>query len=170
MNIKIELLKEHSKKQTMAVVKYIGDDKNRFDELMKLFLSDNYRVGQRAAWVVVFASEKHPHLIKPYFKTMLLNLDKPVHDAVKRNTLRILQNFAIPKSLHSLAIKQCFLMITPDQPIAVKVFAMTVLANIAKSHPELNNELAFQIERQLPFASPGFISRAKKVLKFIRID
>ena len=41
MNLKEEILKEHSKKQCDAIVKYIGNDKKRFAELMKLFLKAN---------------------------------------------------------------------------------------------------------------------------------
>ena len=52
MNLREALLKEHSKKQMLKIVKYIGNDQQRFDELMKLFLESEYRITQRAAWPV----------------------------------------------------------------------------------------------------------------------
>ena len=55
-----------------------------------------------------------------------------------------------------------------DEPIAVKVFAMTVAANICKHEPELKNELQLVIEDQLENASAGFRARAKKVFKQLR--
>jgi hypothetical protein len=53
------------------------------------------------------------------------------------------------------------------EPIAVKVFSMTVLANLSKSSPDIKKELRIAIEDQLPYGSAGFVSRAKKVLKEI---
>lgn len=165
MNLREELLREHSKKQTMRIVEYIGDDKERFAELINLFLTDVYRVGQRAAWPVSYCGRAYPELITPYIKKMLKNLDNPLHDSVKRNTVRVLQNFHIPKSLQGLAVKQCFRLVEGNEPIAIKVFSITLLGNIAKEHPELKHELKMLIETQLAYASTGFLSRATKVLK-----
>jgi len=50
MDIKTALLEEHSKAQTLRIVKYIGTDQKRFDTLMELFYKEEYRVVQRAAW------------------------------------------------------------------------------------------------------------------------
>ena len=165
MNLREELLREHSKKQTMRIVNYVGDDKERFAELINLFLKDGYRVGQRAAWSVSYCGRAHPELITPYIKIMLKNLNNPVHDSVKRNTVRVLQNFDIPKSLQGLAVKQCMRLVEGNEPIAIKVFSITLLGNIAKQHPGLKHELKLLIETQIPFASTGFLSRANKVLK-----
>ena len=49
MNIRDEILREHSKAQCLRIAQYIGEDKQRFDELMYLFLNDEYRVCQRVA-------------------------------------------------------------------------------------------------------------------------
>ncbi len=165
MNLREALLKEHTKTNTTRIVDYIGDDKNRFAELIDLFFNDVYRVGQRAAWPVSYSGRAHPELITPYIKKMLKNLENPVHDSVKRNTLRVLQNFDIPKSLQGLAVKQCIRMVESNEPIAIKVFSITLLGNIAKQHPELKSELRMLIETQIPYASKGFLSRASKVLK-----
>lgn len=165
MKLREELLREHSKKQTMRIVEFIGDDKELFAELMNLFLTDVYRVGQRAAWSVSYCARAHPELITPYIKKMLKNLDNPVHDSVKRNTVRVLQNFHIPQSLHGLAVKQCFRLVERNEPVAIKVFSITLLGNIAKEHPELKHELKMLIEAQIPYSRKGFLSRATKVLK-----
>ncbi len=166
MNLREEILREHSKAQTLKIVNYIGNDKERFAELMNLFLGNTYRVTQRAAWVVSNCAEAHPELIKPYLKRMLNYLSKPVHDAVKRNTIRTLQDIAIPKKLQGKATDICFqFLCSNDETIAVKVFSMTVLHNLSKEHPDLKNELRIAIEEQMPYASAGFKSRGKKILK-----
>ena len=91
MSLKEEILKEHSKFHTTYLANKIGPSQEAFDELMELFLGDEYRVTQRAAWLVSHCVDAHPWLIKNHLKFILENLQKPVHVAVKRNTVRILK-------------------------------------------------------------------------------
>src|SRR5450432_171027 len=101
MNLEEALLKEHSKKQCDKIVHFIGSSKERFAELMKLFFAGEYRVTQRAAWPMSYCVRNHPQLIQPYFKKLLGNLEKnDLHDALKRNTVRLLQDVEIPKKHH----------------------------------------------------------------------
>lgn len=169
MNIKDEILREHSKQQAIKIASYIGTDPDRFDELMHLFFDREYRTSQRAAWVVSHCLDKHPELAKPHLEKMVLNLRNEVHVAVVRNTLRVLQFMDIPDEVLGEATDICFtIMESGSQPIAVKVFAMTVLANICKKLPDLKNELTLLIEDQMPFASAGFRSRGTKILRRLR--
>ena len=167
MNLRAEILKEHSKKQTQKIATFIGDNEKLFAELMDLFFANEYRVTQRAAWVVSKCYDQHPKLLTVYLKPLIENLSHShLHDAVKRNTLRILQFVELALELQGLAFQNCMnLFISAEEPIAVKVFAMTVLSNICKQEPDLKNEVKIVIENQLPYASAGFKSRAKKVLK-----
>ncbi len=169
MNLRTELLKEHSKTQAVRIADYIGSDSDKFALLMQLFLSDDYRVTQRASWVVSHCADRYPHLIQPYLSQLIANLRNNVHVAVRRNTVRILQDISIPDQLIGETADICFQFLeSRDEPVAVKVFAMTILGNICDKIPELKNELALIIEDQLPYASAGYKSRAKKVLKKIR--
>lgn len=121
---------------------------------------------QRAAWVVSHCADKYPELIEPYIEPMILNLKKNITVAVQRNTLRVLQEREMPDSIIGDAADICFKILeSAKEPIAVKVFAMTLLANICKKVPELKNELKILIEDQLPYGSAGFKSRANKILK-----
>ena len=166
MDFKKELLKEHSKKQTTKIVNYIGHDPKRFNLLVKAFLSGPYRVTQRAAWPLSNCVRACPGLINPHLKSVLKMLDKKdAHVAVKRNILRLLQDIEIPKKFYGVLADKCFELMDPQEAIAVRVFSMSVLAAIAQKEPDLKRELRILIEDQLPFASAGFLSRAKKVLK-----
>jgi hypothetical protein len=169
MNILDALKKEHSKAQCNKIVTYIGNSPVRYAELVNIFLKGPYRITQRAAWPLSVCIEYHPQLIKPHLKHILKNLKNAhVHDAVKRNTVRLLQYVDIPKSLQGLVVAECFdLFLNRREPIAVRVFAMDVLGRIAKGHPDLGNELKLQIEDDLPMSSPAFRSRAKKVLAML---
>jgi hypothetical protein len=166
MDILQLLRSEHSKKQTDRIVRYIGDDPTRFAVLMALFFKGEYRITQRAAWPLSYCVRAHPALIGPYFKRLLDNLArKDIHVAVIRNTLRLLQDVDIPKRFHGRIMSTCFDFIqSPETPIALKVFSLTILANLSSVYPEIRGELKLIIEEQWEHATPGFRSRAKKVL------
>lgn len=166
MSLRKEILKEHSKQHTVYLANKIGPDQEAFDELMEFFLGDEYRVTQRAAWVVSHCIDAHPWLIKKHLRSIIENLQKSVHVAVKRNTVRILQFVEIPEGLMGIAAEICFRYLNSGrEPVAVKEFSMTVLFNIVQVYPELSEELEISIEEQMPFGSGGFKSRGRKVLK-----
>jgi hypothetical protein len=166
MNLREEMLKEHSKKNTIRLTAWIGEDKKRFTELMNLFLHDEYRVVQRSAWIVNQVAGDHPEWIKPWLKKMLEYCKQPVHDAVKRNVIRILQDIDIPENLRGVAATVCFdFLASPKEPVAVKVFSMTVLANIVQFEPDMKKELVLLIEEQMDLEKPAFRSRGAKILK-----
>lgn len=166
MNIKTALLKEHSKKQCAAIVKFIGKDQKKFDELFDLFLHDEYRVVQRAGWPISYCVEKYPDLIKKHFAKLLKNVEKKgIHDAVKRNTVRLLQYVEIPEKFHGQVMGLCFRYISsPAEPVAVKAFSITVLQNLAKQYPEIINEIKLVIEERWNYETVAFKTRAKKLL------
>ncbi len=166
MDIQKELLKRHSRQQTNKIVRYIGSDPARFKMLIHTLLEGSKLIAQRAAWSLSNCVESRPALIKPHLNKVLKMLDREdIHDAVKRNIVRLLQYIEIPKRLYGTVADKCFLLMDPKEPIAVRVFAMTVLANIAREEPGLKKELRIVIEDQLPYASAGFLSRARKVLR-----
>jgi len=136
---------------------------------LEIYFEGPYRVTQRAAYPLGICVERYPELIKPHLKKLLDFLKKPgIHDAVKRNTMRMLQFTDIPKRNYSKVMEICFgYLQNKTEPVAVKVFAMTVLSNITKGEPDLQKELRIIIEDQLPYSTPAFSSRAAKVLKHI---
>lgn len=161
--LKDVLFKEHKDR----IIAYIGKDKDRFATLMRLFFTADNRIAQRAAWPMSFCVRDHPELIAPYYKQLLDNLDrKDIHAAVVRNTIRLLQDVDIPKKFHGRVMNKCFdLVQSPESPIAVKAFSLTVLSNLSADYPEIAGELKLVIEDQWDEATPAFRSRAKRVLK-----
>lgn len=169
MRLREEILKEHSKHQTNRIIKWIGNDQKKFDELVSLFLKGEYRVTQRAGWPLSYIAVEHPQLIKKHLKKLLLNLSNTdLHPAVIRNTVRLLQFIHIPSDLQGLCTDTCFRLLNDKkQPIAIRVFSMTVLGNCCMEYPELKQELQLSIEAQLPYSTSGFRSRARKVMNQI---
>jgi hypothetical protein len=171
VNIKEALLKEHSKRNSLAIANFIGDDKVRFAELMDLFLNSEYRITQCTAYAMLFVSDKHIELFKPYIGLLLNNLEgKKVHIAVKRNTIRLFQNLHIPKKFQGQAATICLEYLeSATEAIAVKCFAMKVIANICETEPDLIPELQILVENQYPYGSAGFKARSKHIFKQLKI-
>jgi hypothetical protein len=171
MDLRSEILAEHSRTQSLRIAKWIGTNADRFNQLLQLFLRDEYRVVQRSAWVVRLVAEKHPALLAPHLPAIAGSIeaeDAPV--AVKRNVLGVLQNISIPETLHGPVMNSCFRFLEdPLETVAVKSFSMTVLANLAKDYPEIKNEIRLLVEDQLENnPTPGIRSKARKVLKEIQ--
>ena len=166
MDIRQALMDEHSKRQTMAIVEFIGDDAQRFAELMKLFFAGEYRLTQRAAWPMNYCAERRPELIHPYLPKLLDCLERDdVHDAVKRNVVRLLQYIEIPRRLMGKVYALCVDLINDAyEPVAVRAFALTVAARIAKSEPDLMNELRLVVRKHLPHTTAAFQKRAREIL------
>ena len=75
--------------------------------------------------------DRHPHLLTPHLEAIILNLRESTSDAIKRNTVRVLQNTEIPDDLLGVTADILFtIMENRNEPIAVRVFTMTVLYNI----------------------------------------
>lgn len=167
MKLREQILKEHSKANCDAIVKWIGDSQQRFDELFHLFLNDEYRVVQRAGWPLSYAAQAHPSFIKRHFSKLLKNLQKPgIHNAVKRNTIRLLQDVDIPTRFQGQVMDTCFGYInSPTEEVAVKAFALTVLDNLSQQYPEIKPELKTIIGDRWDYETAAFKTRAKKILK-----
>ena len=167
MKLRDQILKEHTKVNCDQIVKWVGDSQQRFDELFDLFLNDEYRVVQRAGWPLSNAVKAHPEFIQKHFSKLLKNLQKPNHHiAVKRNTVRLLQEVDIPPRFQGQVMDICFEYISsPSEAIAVKAFALTILENLSKKYPEIKPELKTIIEDRWDYETAAFHSRAKKILK-----
>jgi len=164
--IQKSLLKPQTKENKDSVVNYVIDNPKEIDKLMSCFFSEEPLLNQRASWPMSVIGEKRPDILLPYLSRMLKKLDNPVHDAIIRNTLRVMQTMDIPEELEGIVYDKCFnYLIDQNKAPAIRAFAITVLSNIAIKYPDLKEELSKTIELYYPQGSKGFQSRARKELK-----
>ena len=166
MILREEILKEHSKTHALTIANYACESKESFKELMQCFLDDEYRLAQRAAWSVSWAAKEKPDMIYPHIKDLVSVLQKKnVHDAVIRNSVRVLQEIEIPEKYHGEVMNACFEFLEkPSTPVAIKAFSLTTLFNLSKDYPEIKPELKLIINDRLDYETAAFKSRAKKIL------
>lgn len=164
-----QLLKEHSRANAEIVANHVGDDQQRFNELMRCMLQGERTLAQRAAFSVGIVGGRHPHLLPPHLDRMLRILDRPVHDAIHRNVIGLLQTCELPRRLHARIIAAVFPRIAdPGQPIAVRAFSITVAQRLVVLHPDLRGEFELLLEQAM-HANPGpaIRSRARKAISLL---
>ncbi|WP_215224293.1 hypothetical protein [Echinicola shivajiensis] len=166
MDVLLHLQEGYSKTRSMEVVKYVGDDKDRFAHLFDVFVKSSYRISQRAAHPIALIVERNPVLLLPYYTEVIDLLKRSdVHDAVKRNIFRMLQNQDVPMKFEGEILDLAFAFLVDNkQPIAIRVFSMQVVFNLSVKYPEIKEELRIVLEDMLPYGSAGIRNRAKKIL------
>ncbi|MDF1739443.1 MAG: hypothetical protein P1U86_09815 [Verrucomicrobiales bacterium] len=174
MNIREALLEEHSRSQSDLISAYIGNHRHRFAELISLVYTNEDPLARRAAWTMGHCCREHPELIVPHLDRLIEFLAEPgIHPAIVRNAFLVLQTVDIPAALQGRIFNLCYECIDAcEQTIATRVYAMTILAGICRSEPELAGEVELLITQHFRDGSPGFKSRARHIrreLKKLRV-
>lgn len=166
MNILEALKAERSKDQMDRIAIYIGNDPERFAELMEQLLRGDAKIQEWAAWAFSHCIDRYPELGLPYLEELMVLLRQDNHPAVPRAVLRYFQNLSFPEEMLGPLYEICFdWMCNPQKPSAIRVFSMSTLLRIVYQVPELKGELKLAIETHLPWGSAGFKNRGGKVLK-----
>lgn len=165
MNLKEETLIADHKDQVIKVAAWVGNDPKKFHKVVLMMVGKDPDLAKRAAWVFSHCADEYPHLVKPHIKPIVNNLFKTQEDAVKRASVRNLQFTDIPESMWGKTVEIGFdFLQSHTEPIAVKVFAMTMLYNLSNAIPEIKQELKIIIEDQIPLSTAGFQNRGTKIL------
>lgn len=171
MKLRDAILKEHSKAQKDKIVAWVGNSQTRFDELIKLMLTDkDEKVTQRAAYPMSYCVEAHPSLVTKHLGKLIKNIsNKEQHNAILRNTFRALDLIAIPEKFHGVVMNICFDSIqSPEEHIAVKSYALSILDKLSRIYPDISPELKLIIQERWNYETAAFHSRGRKILKRLK--
>ena len=164
-----QLLKEHSRSNTDKIANAIGNDPVEFKKIIDIFYKEEAPLPQRSAWLLIVANDKYPELLKPYLKLFIDTVQTFKVPTVKRGMLQVLSLHKIPEKQQGKLLNISFgYVLSSDETLAVKVFSLQCIGNIAKEHPEIIPELKAAIEDQLPKTTAGFHARARLVLKSLK--
>lgn len=143
MDLRKNILAEHSKAMKLRIARFIGDDQGRFDELMACMLSEDPVLSQRAAWPLSEAAVAHPRLIKKHWGKLVRELGRSErHPAVARNILRIFEPLEVPEKYAAQVLDLCYGFIRSEAvPVAIRAYAITVAASISNKYPDLKKEM-----------------------------
>jgi hypothetical protein len=170
MNIRQQLLKEHSRKNGDLIEDYVVHTPGAVIELMACFFSDETKVAQRSSQVVGNLGRHHPEMLQPWWEEMIEAGEAPIHIAIRRNVARYFceLELPIPKKLESRIVDSFTRWSTmSDVPVAVAVFAMQFVADRHTKFPKHAKSIKKEIESRMESnsATPGFLNRGRKILK-----
>jgi hypothetical protein len=166
-NLQDFLLDEISKSNMRKLAIVATENQDLITKLWDFAISDEEPLNWRAAWAIKAIWEQNPSLIEPYIEPMIVALPRLKKDGVKREFLRMIQEYPLPENEEHLGILLdcCFLWLAaPAEPIAVKIHSMVILLQISKKIPEIKRELIHTIEVAMQEGSAGIVNRGRRTL------
>ena len=163
-----KILNDSGKKTIYRVAGIAGTDANAFEQLLELSLTDKSPMCNRAARAMYLCLEKDIFLIEPHVGRIVRTLPDLKNESLRGNFIKMFTICNLPEDEDDLGgmINICFdFMNMSMKRIAAKVYCMEVLYRICEFLPELKGELYWTIKNQMPYSTPGFISRGRKIIK-----
>lgn len=170
----LDVLSESRTSEKMrTIVDYIGKNKVRYRALMKVLFSDEFgkqrKVPMYAAWTMTHVLDAVPHLMQDYWAEMIAHLDKEkLHPTEIRSIVRSWSGQEIPEELKGTIVEMCFQFLADyETDVAVKVYSMTILADLVQEYPDLRNEFIAAVEALLEKPKASLNARARMAFKKI---
>lgn len=164
------LLQGQARNTVDEVILWAGDNPAKFKILVETMAGNlDQPIRDRASWALGYIAIDNPNLLKYHWDVFVnLLVNKKTSGPIKRNLVRFMQEVEVPDKYQGKVTDRCFELVNdPQEDIAIRAFAMTVLGNMVDKYPELGCELKISIEELLPYASAGLKNRAEKILKKI---
>ena len=172
MNLRDELLREHSARQTGRLADYAGAHPTALAELLHLFWYGEARERQLAADVLGRVGERRPRWLVPHLPGLLAAAQPGLgqHPAVRRAVARVLQFVSVPEEWQALAFDTCLALLrAPHEPVAIRAYALTAAARLAGPYPELAAEVLAAADMALSTTNSAALrSRAARALPKLR--
>ena len=172
MNLRTELLREHSARQTQRLADYACAHPTTLAELLQLFWYGAERERQRVADVLGWVGERRPKWLVPHLPGLLAAAQPSSgqHPAVRRAVARVLQFVPVPEEWQALAFDTCLAMLcAPREPVAIRAYALTAAARLVGTYPELAAEVLAAADNALTLTdSAALRSRATRELPKLR--
>ncbi|MCI1187267.1 hypothetical protein MON38_07530 [Hymenobacter sp. DH14] len=172
MNLRTELLREHSASQTQRLADYACAHPAALAELLQLFWYGAERERQLAADVLGWVGERKPKWLVPHLPGLLAAVQPgpEQHPAIRRAVVRVLQFVPVPEEWQALAFDTCLALLrAPREPVAIRAYALTAAARLADPYPELAAEVVAAAEAAVATTdSAALRSRATRELPKLR--
>ena len=172
MNLKEELLREHSKHQAVKLGVLLAADKSLLDAALSIMQKNEPDLSYRASYALLHAFEivlkTDAQGVLDQINEIIFHLRSYVHQGTQRNAIKILTLCPlklVEDNLGLLADICIDWLLSSQRSIAVKVHAMQVLYMICQIEPGLVPEARETIRQCLERnPSKGVQSRSKRIL------
>jgi len=164
-------LGDSSKALSLLTASMVYAEPSLFGVFLELTFQDEKQYAERASRVVCICSHTFPELFKPHCSRVIAGLRNLKSEGAMRNLLKTLAEVPVrfTKKDKSILLNLCFdYLVSNEYPVAVQVFSMQVLYNLSGEIPEIGEELYRILEEKIPDASPGYRSRARRIMLRMR--
>ena len=154
-----------SKERVLALTMGNSKPKELAATLWEMTMRNEHPLSWRAMWFLEHLGADNHEIVRPYLEEIVNEFTNFEFDGQKRSALKILQMFPVTDYDYGVVLNFCFdLILSNNEPIAIRSFAMQIVFDIAQIEPELKPELKHAIMLILPESSKGIKSKARKLL------
>lgn len=167
-NLSHSLSKDRSSENRQMWTTYLIKEQVELIHLTEL-LDAEHPIGMRFTWLLGHVLEENPKQIAPIVSYCFEHRNQWNFLGIKRTIAKMLWLAGVPEEIEGLVVDELFKwVLDPKIKVAVKVYSIDALCNLALKYPDLKEELLIVIDDQLDKNSVAFRARAKKVLKALK--
>lgn len=154
-----DILYDSYKLTIIKAAKLINDNPNLLEQIIELGLSNDRRYSTRALRTIYLLAEDNTDILRPYIHLFILNLSQTSNESIIFNIMHILTlyKFNFFKNYQNRLVDYCIKIKYIESKvirIAIKIYALQLLYNFSKIHPEFRQELNSIILCQMETDSP----------------
>lgn len=146
------------------VVAYVGNDPDRFNELMTGLTDDRPVVRMRSADAMEKVTRRHPKLLRAHQASLFEQLQIATQQEVRWHLAQLMPRMTWTEEEASDIVRVLTDWIAAETSTIVIVNALQAMFDLSAMHPRFRDELKALLETQLAADSPAVKSRAKKLL------
>ena len=175
MNLREQILKEHSVKNAELIAAYIEENPDELQKLLDCILLGDKKVAQYGSWVLSKFSEYFYIEFIPYLEFILSEVKTTKHVAVSRNFAKVFMiitgkkfiNYLSESDIDAIVDKSFSWIIEKEEKAAVIAFSIITLSNLMEKRSWIAIDLKQYIIDNISGSLPSFQSVGKRVLKKI---
>lgn len=180
----LNAIQDAGRENRVKVTKKVLKDQELFQSLIEIAFEQGNGLSVKAIWILELVCEKRLDWLAFNLTYFIENISNVKEESAVRSIAKICNlvsqdynsKFESPIKLTitqdhvSQMIETCFEWLLSDYKVATKAHAMESLYFLGIKTGWIHYELRMIIEKNLPFESPGYATRAKKVLESMSKD
>ncbi|OGX79882.1 hypothetical protein A6395_04580 [Exiguobacterium sp. SH31] len=148
-----------------AVVAFVGNDPERFNELMNGLTDDRPVVRMRSADAMEKVTRRHPELLRPHQASLFQQLHTTTQQEVRWHLAQVMPRMTWTEDEATDIVRVLSGWIETETSNIVIVNSLQAIFDLNAVHSRFRDELKALLETQLETGSPAVKSRSKKLLR-----
>lgn len=168
-DLQVFIEEDISKERVLALTQGSSNPEVLAQVLWEMILRNQHPLSWRAMWFLEHLGAENKEIVRPYLNKIVESFPNFVFDGQKRSGLKILQMFPPKEYNYGPVLNFCYdMLLSNNEAIAVRSFAMQMVFDIAQIEPELKPELKQTLLLILPDSQKGIQSRVRKLLSKLK--